>query len=111
MYREDGTRRTVYNEGNATYLFDASAAEIVEAALAASETKGAEPERLLEFATTGTLVMYELWQDDAIDVEVALGDPLTAAEKQPARWIAGINCQRFQSESNRFCRPPAHQRF
>ncbi len=87
MYRDDGERVSVYSEGLTVYLFDEAALETVRDVLETSRTEGAESQTLLDLAASGTLVMYELWQDDPIDVEVALGDPLTAAEKKPAKWM------------------------
>lgn len=87
MYRKGGTEVEVYNEGLTVYLFDESNAEEVSAGLDAALDEGAESETLLGLAREGTLVMYELWQDEPVRVEVAVGEPLSKDEKKPARWM------------------------
>jgi hypothetical protein len=86
MYRDNGKRVSVYNEGLTVFLYDESNLETVRKGWDTSWYEGAESPTLMALARTGTLVMYELYQDDPIDVEIAVGEPLTAEEKKPAKW-------------------------
>jgi len=87
MYRNNGVRVDVYNEGLRVMLYDESNLATVKSALAQSEQEGFQSPTLLSLAQSGTLVLFELIQDDPIDAEVALGEPLTAAEMKPAEWL------------------------
>jgi len=87
MIRADGTRVEIYNEGLTVYLFDEANAAVVRSGLDAAEREGSESATLLALARAGTLVMYELWQDDPVAIEVAVGEPLTAKEKRGVKWM------------------------
>jgi len=76
----------VFNSGLLVYLYDqANAATIRESGVNLIEPQGTAFGRL---ARTGTLVVYELPQDDPLHVDVCTGTPLTEGERSKLRWLA-----------------------
>lgn len=81
--RADSRRFSVYNDGPWAFLYDASFEAELEAMKASEVLVGARVDADVAAAIRARdlLVAYELQQDDPIDAELAVGDPLTTEEK------------------------------
>jgi hypothetical protein len=82
---------SVYNEALLVYLWDESHLNTLVASEADFEAGYADDDAevdksLKKLAKDGVLVAYELFQDDAIAVEIVVGPPLTKKELATARW-------------------------
>jgi len=86
--RPGAPRLQVYNEGLVAFLYDpAHEAEIVQALAAAQaelwdDEAGPKDKTLKALAEKKLIVAWELRQDDALDVELAVGEPPTSTEKR-----------------------------
>jgi hypothetical protein len=89
--REGAQRVRIYNSGHLVFLYDeANRTAINEAApeilYGFRGEADLNDEALQKLANEGTLVIYELRQDDELDVEIVLGEPLSVSELSVARW-------------------------
>jgi hypothetical protein len=84
--RPDAVYASVYNEGLCAYLCDAShEAEILKIIEASPDAFPApnsnESESLRPLAERGLLLTYELYQDDELSIQIAVGEPASEAER------------------------------
>jgi len=89
--RPGSTPVSVYNEALLVFLWDESHRAAIEASEAEFEGGYADDDadidkRLKRLARDGMIIAYELAQDDAVKVEVVVGQPLSKAELKLARW-------------------------
>jgi hypothetical protein len=78
---------TVFNSGLEVWLHDESSVPRLRESGAIAALTGGDETRLRELMSDGLLVGYGLQQDDALDVEVVVGKPLTKAELARAAWL------------------------
>jgi hypothetical protein len=84
-----------HTEGLAVFLYDAGRLDLLRrdgTAAFVDATAGRDPDdadrkRLDEVARQGLVVEYELQGDGPVRLEVAVGPPLTSAEKKGGRWL------------------------
>jgi len=92
-------RAAFYNEGPVVFLYDGSYAAAIRESGAEvlegfSESSADDP-ALTELAARGELVLYELFQDDEVEIEVIVADKITPDERArlsahvrlPTGWI------------------------
>lgn len=98
VIRTSATPVRVYNEGLCVYLHDEGNAEAIRKLLASAKYRGCNLKKdfysnltnrafAKAIAAKGLAVAYTLEQDDEIEVEVAVGSPLTERELSAARWL------------------------
>lgn len=108
MVRKGASRLDLKNEGLVVFLYDeANRGQIADrgVSLIGGFSGGAselEDETLAALAAKGLLVAYELFQDDDITVEVAVGRPLTQKEAKSARWLP-VQSAQLSLPSGRLC--------
>lgn len=97
--RKASKRAAFYNEGPVVFLYDSShASAIRESGAEILEGYGeqtADDPALLELASKGQLLLYELYQDDEVEIEIIVADKISADERarlsahtrSPAGWI------------------------
>lgn len=89
--RQGATRIEIENTGDVVFLYDAANADAIRAAApgwaAADAPYDAEAEVFGRLAREGLLVAYEPAGGDAVEVEVAVGPDLTAAERAGGTWL------------------------
>jgi len=92
LIRDSSQRIEAYNEGLVVFLYDdASSANIDKANPTILEGFGeddAKDKCLAELAKSGTLVVFELEQDDELAIELAVGDPMSHEELAGGHWLA-----------------------
>lgn len=96
VIRPDAIPVQIYNDGLFVYLYDASHLSLLQGLVAKQKNKSDDipffvqhfENKLLarEVKARKLFVYYELRQDDEIDIEVCVGQPLTKAELSIARW-------------------------
>lgn len=96
---ERSERAAFYNEGLLVFLYDGSyAAAIRESGVEVLEgydKSSADDPALNELAARGELLLYELYQDDEVEIEVIMADKITPDERTrlsahvrlPTGWI------------------------
>jgi hypothetical protein len=90
--RKGARRIEVYNEGLFIFLYDEARLEELKAAEAAEVVSGGDnvedgEKRRRALGKAGALVAYQLYQDDPEVVEVAVGPPLSAAERKKLPFV------------------------
>ena len=91
MIRKSSKRARGYNDGLVVFLYDPSFSETIETQNPEllggfAGNASLRDETLLGLARAGQLVAYEKLQDDELDIEIAVGEHLTAAEQKRAPW-------------------------
>lgn len=84
--RPDAVYASVYNEGLCAFLCDASHEAEIGSIIAASPDafptpSSNESESLRPLAERGLLLTYELYQDDELSIQIAVGGPATEGER------------------------------
>jgi hypothetical protein len=79
-----------YNDGPWVFLYDAANAEELKSSRAVSVLVGAKADRVVDEAIRrrDLLIVYELQQDDPIEAELCVGEPLTNEEKKDLPYLA-----------------------
>ena len=90
--RRGARRFEIRNSGLLVFLYDEANSDLIRDAkpgvLSGYNRKTASKDKALQqLATQGLLVVYELNQDADRVVEVAVGPPLSAREKQGIKWL------------------------
>jgi hypothetical protein len=88
LLRRAGRRLHLRNSGLEVWLYDDASREHICAGNAATELPTGMPARFDELTREGLIVGYSLEQDDDLDVEVHIGEPLTERELAKGRWLA-----------------------
>ena len=92
--RKASKRAAFYNEGPVVFLYDSShVSAIRESGAEILEGYGertADDPALLELASQGQLLLYELYQDDEVEIELIVADKISADER--ARLSAHTHC-------------------
>jgi hypothetical protein len=93
LIRPDGHSVQIYNSGPLVFLYDAASADAIRAidpfilqGFRGPEEEAAD-EVLARVAAEGLLLVYELFQDGEIVLELAFGEELTNAERDLATWV------------------------
>lgn len=96
---ERSKRAAIYNEGPLVFLYDGSYAEVIrDSGAEVLEGYGescADDPALTELAARGQVVLYELFQDDEVEIEVIIADAIAPDERArlsshvrlPTGWI------------------------
>ncbi|NBD34011.1 MAG: hypothetical protein GVY17_13855 [Cyanobacteria bacterium] len=82
--RPDSLTAEFYNDGLVIFLYDDQSQEAIKAvdpSILEGYGKSDVNAELFEVAEKGLLVAYELLQDDELDLEVSIGDPLSDQER------------------------------
>ena len=97
--RKASKRAAFYNDGPVVFLYDSShVSAIRESGAEILEGYGdrtADDPALLELASQGQLLIYELYQDDEVEIELIVADKISADERAqlsahtrcPAGWL------------------------
>lgn len=83
--RLDSLTAQFYNDGLVIFLYDDQSQEAIKAinpSILEGYGKGDINPELFEVAKKGLLVAYELFQDDEVAIEVAIGAPLNEQERE-----------------------------
>lgn len=92
VVRQGSQRVEVYNEGLFIFLYDEARLQELKAVEAAEVVSGGDnvedgEKRRRALGKAGALVAYQLHQDDPEVVEVAVGPPLSAAERKKLPFV------------------------
>jgi hypothetical protein len=92
--RAGAQRADVYNSGLLVFVYDESHRDVINQAEPGvldgfSRDEVLNDQALRKLARDGTLVVYELQQDDELDMEVVVGDALTEEELSSRTMGAG----------------------
>jgi len=100
VIRKGATRAQAYNEGLLVYFYDEknrqaileqSGADLVNIPIARNAEQAKivqeKEKKLAQFSRSAMLVAYELRQDDPIEVDVIVGDPLSPAELKAVKGL------------------------
>jgi hypothetical protein len=100
--RKGGFYLQVPNSGLEVWLYDDANRRAIRAAKGDDEGCGGMPPCFAERTREGLVVGYGLVQDDDLELEVHVGDPLTEAELSIARWLEPQSAF-LRLPSGRFC--------
>jgi hypothetical protein len=105
--REGAQRADVYNSGLLVFVYDEANRLMINQAAPSvldgfSRDEVLNDQSLQELARTGTLVVYELQQDDELDMEVVVGEALTVEELSIGLWEP-VQYARLNLPSGRLC--------
>jgi hypothetical protein len=100
VIRQGATRAQAYNEGLLVYLYDEknrqvlleqNAGDLVNLPIARNAEQAkivqVQEKKLAQFSHSALLVAYELRQDDSIEVDVVVGDPLSPVELKVVKGL------------------------
>jgi len=88
ILRKSGHRLSVRNSGLEVWLYDDANRDRICAGNAPTELPTGMPAKFDVLTREGLIVGYTLEQDDDLDVEVHVGEPLTRSELAKGRWLA-----------------------
>jgi hypothetical protein len=91
VIRKGSTRVQLYNEGLLVYLYDEKNRQALIEQKAHDLLHGSfgeqKEKKLAPLSRSHMVVAYELYQDDPIEVDIVVGDPLAANEMKPIRRL------------------------
>lgn len=91
LLRESSQPIEAYNDGLIVFLYDDANSTEIQAAdptiLEGFGEEDAKDPQLAALAKSGTLVAFELEQDDELSIELAVGDPLSDEELANGHWL------------------------
>jgi hypothetical protein len=88
LLRMTGRRLQVRNSGLEVWLYDDANRERISAENPPTELPTGMPAKFDELTREGLIVGYSLAQDDDLDVEVHVGEPLSESDLARGRWLA-----------------------
>jgi hypothetical protein len=105
--REGAQRADVYNSGLLVFVYDESHRDTINQAEpnvldGFNRDEVLNDEALQKLAHEGTLVVYELQQDDEVDMEIVVGHALTEEEPSVGLWEP-VQYARLNPPSGRLC--------
>jgi len=86
-FRKSLTRHQIYNDGLLVYLYDPANSEVILESLPKDDDYPLDEQNLGNAVRAGLIVLIQLTQDDALDIEVGHGRPLTKKEKAGFEWL------------------------
>ena len=87
--RPESNSHFLHNDGDVIFLYDEGSTDLLSTQEATRIILGDDEEkdqRLKQITQESLIVCYQLIQDDERQIEVVVGEPLTAKEKKVAKW-------------------------